>query len=436
VLFIGSLFFAIVSENMKFAVFAAFAISLCLANPLDLILNEVEHHGYINANPTYGVHLFYWAFESRNDPKTDPVVLWLTGGPGCSSELALFMENGPFKVNDDLTLRVNPYSWNSNATLIYVDQPGGTGFSYVDNPDGYVTNETQVGDDMYTFLQTWFATYPQFAKMPFFVTGESYGGHYVPAISHRILEGNLNKDGAYINLQGLAIGNGWVDPEIQVDHYADYAFGHGLINQSVVDAADAIYAVCKELIEAKNYSEANIVCSNVEGVILNATGNINVYDITQPCIGNTGLCYNITNIELYLNLPAVLAYLGVNGTWVPCSYEVYSFLSNDEFFSLRFDLPPLLEHYRVVIYEGVNDLQCDFYGATAYLESMKWSGAKAFKTATNSTWMLDDNTVAGSFRVAEKLTYVNVFNAGHLVPHDQPVAALNMLEHLLRNTTF
>ena len=85
-----------------------------------------QYSGYIDLS-TGAKHLFYWAFESRNDPATDPVILWMTGGPGCSSAVALFGENGPCKVNADGTAtKLNPYSWNRNATLIYVDQPAGT----------------------------------------------------------------------------------------------------------------------------------------------------------------------------------------------------------------------------------------------------------------------------------------------------------------------
>lgn len=45
----------------------------------------------------------------------------MTGGPGCASELAIFYENGPFSINDDLTLKKNEKSWNSDANLLYVD---------------------------------------------------------------------------------------------------------------------------------------------------------------------------------------------------------------------------------------------------------------------------------------------------------------------------
>merc|ERR1719359_23928 len=91
-----------------------------------------QHHGYFKVskkkarNPK---NYFYWFFESRKSPKHAPLVLWLTGGPGCSSEIALFTENGPCQVTKDgRTTRVNPYSWNRKANIVFVDQPAGTGF--------------------------------------------------------------------------------------------------------------------------------------------------------------------------------------------------------------------------------------------------------------------------------------------------------------------
>mmetsp|Transcript_17565 Transcript_17565/g.38420 ORF Transcript_17565/g.38420 Transcript_17565/m.38420 type:complete len:232 (-) Transcript_17565:878-1573(-) len=98
-------------------------------------------------------HYFFWFFESRNDPKNDPVLLWMTGGPGCSSGVALFMENGPCKVNEDGTdTKLNPYSWNRNASIIFIDQPAGTGFSYGTHDH----DEKTVGNDMYLFLTEFF----------------------------------------------------------------------------------------------------------------------------------------------------------------------------------------------------------------------------------------------------------------------------------------
>jgi len=100
-------------------------------------------HAIYHRHQTDG-NIFYWLFESRNQPKTDPFILWMTGGPGCSSMMALFEENGPYKVQQNLSLSLNPYSWNNNATIVYVDQPVGTGLSTVDGFQNYVKTSQQV----------------------------------------------------------------------------------------------------------------------------------------------------------------------------------------------------------------------------------------------------------------------------------------------------
>jgi cathepsin A (carboxypeptidase C) len=113
------------------------------------ICDDVEQfRGYFTLRTGPGSkNYFYWHFASRQAPESAPVVLWLTGGPGCSSEVALFGENGPCKVNAAGTGTVkNDFSWNEHANLIYVDQPTGTGFSY---GTGFDHNEKGVANDMY-----------------------------------------------------------------------------------------------------------------------------------------------------------------------------------------------------------------------------------------------------------------------------------------------
>eukprot|EP00729_Bicosta_minor_P010476 gene10476-21802_t len=148
-----------------------------------------QHAGYIKlTDGALSKNYFFWFFESRSAPATDPVVLWMTGGPGCSSEVALFGENGPCQVNTEGTnTTANPYSWNSKANLLYIDQPAGTGFSYGTGMDH---DEAGVAKDMYAFLQGFFKEYSQYAALDFFAFGESYAGHYVPAVTHMIWANN------------------------------------------------------------------------------------------------------------------------------------------------------------------------------------------------------------------------------------------------------
>lgn len=122
-----------------------------------------------NGNKAY----FYQAWTSRGNPSTDPVALWLTGGPGCSSQLALYMENGPCQVNADGSGTVyNQYSWNANASVLWLDQPAGAGFSTGDTD----TTAGQTSEDIWYFLQAYFAAHPDQLANEFYITGESYGG--------------------------------------------------------------------------------------------------------------------------------------------------------------------------------------------------------------------------------------------------------------------
>lgn len=128
---------------------------------------------------------------------------------------ALLSENGPCKVSKDgKSTELNPYSWTESAHVLWLDQPAGVGFSYGEETD---TNEQMISEDAYYFLQAFFQKFPEYASNPLYIVGESYGGHYAPAIAHRVWRGNQKKAQGTIplNLSGIAIGNGLTDPEEQ-----------------------------------------------------------------------------------------------------------------------------------------------------------------------------------------------------------------------------
>jgi len=402
--------------------------------------NVTQHIGYINVNGTFsnGAHLFYWMFESRVNPTTAPLVLWLTGGPGCSSELALFSENGPYKISNNLNMTLNPYSWNSFANLLYVDQPVGTGFSYTEDQDDYVTSEDQVSNDMYTFLQKWFDRYPQYAKLPFFIMGESYAGHYVPAISARIIRGNQNgRFGKFINLKGSAIGNGWVDPKVQYGAYADFAYANNLINYATYVALFPVYEACSFLIELGLYTQAYSECGAILTTILFEAGNINVYDIRKQC-NYAPLCYDFNNIATFMNLPSTKKALGVTRDWQFCDGEVYSKLTPDDWIhNLARDVPLLLAqpNYRVLAYYGKEDFICNWMGGQSWVTQLKWPGHDGFVQAPTNDWKVAGQ-VAGQVKTYKGLTFLGIEKAGHLVPMDQPANSLAMLKSFLNGTPY
>lgn len=184
--------------------------------------------GYLTVDEAHGSNMFFWFFTAKVDADIAPVILWLQGGPGAPSLYSVFNEHGPYVVDDDDVLRSRRHSWTSTHSVLYVDNPVGVGYSFTSDGDGYSSNQTAVGRNLYAALVQFFALFPEYRDNEFYVAGESYAGKYVPAVSHTI---HTNNPGAQvkINFKGLAIGNGLIDPINQMV-YSEYLYQQGIID--------------------------------------------------------------------------------------------------------------------------------------------------------------------------------------------------------------
>lgn len=386
---------------------------------------------------------FYWFFESRSeDPSKDPLILWLTGGPGCSSTLALLTENGPCSVNAEGTGTVpNPYSWTEHANVIWLDQPAGVGYSYGTTND---KNEEMVGEDAYYFLQTFFQQYPQYAKMRLFIVGESYGGHYAPAIAHRTWLGNKGlKDGLiHINLAGLGIGNGLTDPHIQYGYYAEMAYNnsHGIktVSEAVYEEMKSATPLCLQMIQTCNNLKTDFVCQSAQtycGAFITSpyyASGLNPYDIRKEC-GDAALCYDFSNVEKFLNLDSTRDALHVtsesDSTWVTCNNDVNRQFAGD----WMLDYAPFVadlanDGIRVMIYAGDCDFICNYMGNKAWALDLEWNHKEEFN-AEDDKEFLD----GGLVRVFQSFVFLQVYEAGHMVPSDQPEFSLAMIKEFMKD---
>lgn len=394
------------------------------------VFQEVELQKGIRIN-------FFYILQ--HNPKTAPVVLWLQGGPGSTSLYGVFMQNGPFIVTANKTLTNRKYSWTLGHNVIYIDNPVGTGYSFTDNEKGYSTNETDVGKNLLHALVQFFQLFPELQNNDFFVTGESYGGKFVPAVSHAIKEYNV-KAKTKINLKGLAIGNGLCDPENQL-LYGDYLYQLGLIDLNGKNQFHEYEQKLRDLIKQKKYIEAyelfdliiNADLTNVPSLFTNLTG-FNIY-------------YNYVNIQdgtdddffsEYVQKADVRRALHVGNT----SFHTFSG-GNDVEEHLKADimqsvidlLVDLLEHYRVLLYNGQLDIILAYPYTENYLQKMQWSGAQKYAKAPRKLWMVGKE-LAGYSKTVDNLTEVLVRNAGHLVPLDQPKWALDLITRFTHNKKF
>jgi len=164
---------------------------------------------------------------------------------------------------------------------------------------------------------------------------------------------------------------------------------------------------------------------------------INVYDITIPCAVEP-LCYDFSDADTYLNSAEVKAGIGAKSDiqWEDCNQQVHLMFLSDWVGNFALDLPAVLAaNVSVLIYSGTNDFICNYLGGSRWVSAMDWPGKDAYNKAPEVNWVVGGKT-AGQSKSSSGLTFLQVFNAGHMVPMNQPVNALAMVQQFTMQKPF
>lgn len=202
---------------IKYLFLFAGVLLLASAAPTDdlvhLAIPGYTAHNWYSGYLEFDTGSFHYVFfDSQRDPDNDPVVLWLNGGPGCSSLLGMTYETGPFVFQEGTAnFEINPYAWNLKANLLYLESPGGVGFS--ESKRGVKSDDGTVAEDNYKALLAFYEKFPKLKSNSFYMSGESYAGIYIPYLANEILRGNrLPSSQTKIKLEGIMINNACTDP--------------------------------------------------------------------------------------------------------------------------------------------------------------------------------------------------------------------------------
>ncbi|XP_037073484.1 LOW QUALITY PROTEIN: probable serine carboxypeptidase CPVL [Pollicipes pollicipes] len=366
---------------------------------------DVESYaGYLTVNEEYNSNMFFWFFPAKENPAEAPVVLWLQGGPGGSSMFGLLVEHGPFSLDNDLKLVPRDLTWVNTHNMLYIDNPVGTGFSFTEDDAGYATNEEDVGRDLHSALTQFFTLFESYQSNDFYVTGESYGGKYVPATAYKIHMENPTA-ALKINLKGMAIGDGLVDPINQL-YYGDILYNIGFIDDKQLvyfrQQADETANLIEEgkLLEAFYTWDAmmNGATTPYPTYYKNVTGFDNYYNYLYPVDA-----YEAVPYDQYLNLPATREAIHVGDRPFNDGQAVLHHLLQDMMNSTKPMVTAILDGgYRVMIYNGQLDVIIGYTLTEQWLATAKWHGAEQYKNAERSIWRVDDE-IAGYVRVADNL---------------------------------
>jgi serine carboxypeptidase-like clade 2 len=405
------------------------------------LVKFAQYGGYVTVDKSAG-RAFYYYFVEAEQPKNLPLLLWLNGGPGCSSlGYGAMLELGPFRVlSDGKTLFKNPYAWNNAANVLFLESPAGVGFSYSNTSSDYdAGGDKNTAVDNLVFLLNWLERFPEYKGRDFYISGESYAGHYVPQLAHVILAHNKKTKKTPINLKGILIGNAVIDDETDNIGMYDYFGSHALVSGEVTDQ---IHKHCDFSANATTPSKECTASTTIADNLI-FSNQINVYNIYAP------MCFssNVTDIPMkasifsidpcsefygyaYLNRPDVQNALHANVTklthdWEPCSDIITKWNDSPS------TIIPLLQEFmakglRVWVFSGDTDGRVPVTSTQYSINKMNLP----IKTEWHPWWYSGE--VGGYSQVYKgDLTFATVRGAGHMVPSYQPTRALELISHFL-----
>jgi len=441
--------------------------------PLVEDLSVDLYAGLLNASGDGDKKFFYWLVApedavAKASPNT-PILIWLNGGPGCSSNDGFFLENGPFQFaqGDDSQWKLvdNPYSWHlAPAWVLYIDQPVGTGLS-ITKSRKYPKNDLEVDIDFLYFLEEFLLFHGEKfldedkakANNPIYFSGESHAGHYIPSMMDYI-HGQPAEARIEMTLGGAAIGNGWIDPFNQYAA-ADIAYGLGFINLAQKSDLDTKEKACQNELSQGNF-KAGVCFTLLDEIVAQSYGgdvkaHASMYDARNSEIRGAPRTFPRGHklIEVYLGagthanitvdsqdvLKAIHATESLSGQrYQECTDPPYLALAHQDGLGVTQEIANLLESdIPMLFYNGMDDLICNHVGTEKSLMRLNWSKIQDWIMANRFTWTLGNNEKPAAF-VHEHLNliYLKIPNSGHMVPQDQPEVAFNMIQNFLHSKTF
>ncbi|KAF3446535.1 hypothetical protein FNV43_RR11715 [Rhamnella rubrinervis] len=435
------------------------AVSLSTVKYLPGFQGPLPFHletGYIGVGESEDVQLFHYFVKSERTAERDPLVLWLTGGPGCSAWSGLVFEIGPLNYKIEQyngsvpTLILNPFSWTKVSSIIFVDSPVGTGFSYGRTPTASQSGDFKQVHHLLQFLRKWLIDHPEFITNPVYVAGDSYSGITVPILVQQILNENEGGTIPSINLQGYILGN----PGTSLADYnfaIPYAHGMALISDELYEYletscageyinVDPNNAECKKHLQAydkciSGIDKAYILdphCSfsspkpqddNSERRFLSEKSEVLSDSESLPTLG----CREYEHLlsRYWANNLDVRQALDVRkgsiGQWQRCNFGLS--YQREVSSSMPYHVNISAKGYRSLVYSGDHDMLVPFLSTQAWIRSLNYSIVDDWRP-----WFVNGQVGGYTRTYSNNMTFATVKGGGHTAPQYKPQECFGMFK--------
>ncbi|KAM6174838.1 retinoid-inducible serine carboxypeptidase isoform 1-T1 [Erethizon dorsatum] len=396
-------------------------------------------------------HMFWWLYYATNPCKNFselPLVMWLQGGPGGSSTgFGNFEEIGPL----DSDLKPRRTTWLQAASLLFVDNPVGTGFSYVNMSDAYAKDLATVASDMLVLLKTFFDCHKEFQTVPFYIFSESYGGKMAAGIGLELYKA-VQQGTIKCNFSGVALGDSWISPVDSVLSWGPYLYSMSLLDDTGLAEVSSIAEKVLAAINSGLYKKATQLWGEAEAIIEKNADGVNFYNILTKSTPNSAMesslefmpnhlvrlsqrhvrCLHQDALSQLMNGPIrrKLKIIPEDFSWGDQSSYVFMNMEEDFMKPVISIVDELLEAgVNVTVYNGQLDLIVDTMGQEAWLRKLKWPELPKFsqlkwKALHSNPKSLETSAFVKSYK---NLSFFWILGAGHMVPSDQGDMALKMM---------
>ncbi|XP_038706378.1 serine carboxypeptidase-like 51 [Tripterygium wilfordii] len=419
-----------------------------------------EEWGYVEVRPK--AHMFWWLYRSPNrveDPsKPWPIILWLQGGPGASGVgIGNFEEVGPL----DTSLKPRNSTWLQKSDLLFVDNPVGTGYSYVEDTSLFVKTDDEAATDLTKLLENLFNKNDNLQKSPLYIVAESYGGKFAVTLGLSALKA-IESGKLKLKLGGVALGDTWISPEDFVFSWGPLLKDVSRLDNNGVKKSNSLAQQIKQQISEGRYVDATNSWSELEGVIGSSSNSVDFYNFlldsgmdpvslttAELSQGMSMKRYSrylsslrafpggVGDIDSLLNgvIRKKLKIIPLNVTWGGQSDHVFSAMEGDFMRPRISEVDELLNKgVNVTVYSGQLDVICSTKGTEAWIEKLKWEGLESFLSKDRTPLFCGKEKITKGFTKSYKnLHFYWILGAGHFVPVDQPCIALNMVSAITQS---
>ncbi|KAL1489475.1 hypothetical protein ABEB36_014363 [Hypothenemus hampei] len=395
-----------------------------------------QEWGYVTVRE--GAHMFWWLHytTATKNSTQRPLVIWLQGGPGGSStQYGNFEELGPW----DSDLNPRNYSWTNHVNVLFVDNPVGTGFSYVENNDDLTMNNQQIAKDFIVLLQGFYKELPQFETVPLYIFCESYGGKMTAEIALNLYQaiqaGNISS-----NFKGIGLGDSWISPIDSCLTWAPYLYEQGFLDTQQYNNLDSEAKKIQTLIDNGHWIQATLAWGNLEGLVEKYATGVDFYNILTKASSTKNKLYLPQNDYKSLGIndntlmnEYVKPALNLIHNWDDNS-KVFEYLIEDFMKPVTQIVERLLNEtdITVAVYNGQLDLIVDTPGTISWVDRLQFPESSQWISNPKRAFSVE-KFYEGYEKTAGKLAFYWVLRAGHMVPRDNPNAMFYILQQVTDN---